>query len=239
MTRFDIPMLWSSIPQFTAFHWPMPQGLIAKGLGGCGIHNAMLYVRALREDFVKWNVSGWTYDLALRIYIDLETFVLPGPYSETDPLTAIPPYHGTSGPIHTTQSGYIDQLAPLFISSALQSGIPLTVDFNNPDGGRYGVGYYTFNIFNGIRDSAAKAFLGPLIASAPANFKLLLNSPARRILLEEMTVPPPGDSAGSRLFAAVGVEFEDDKGEIVNAYLSKACGMFSCAYKGNFLLIYI
>jgi choline dehydrogenase-like flavoprotein len=31
--------------------------MIARALGGCGIHNAMLYVRALEEDFqVGWLV---------------------------------------------------------------------------------------------------------------------------------------------------------------------------------------
>ena len=58
LTRFDIPFLWSAIPEFHEYHWDLPEGMIAKGLGGCGIHNAMLYIRALRIDFIKWNVSG-------------------------------------------------------------------------------------------------------------------------------------------------------------------------------------
>jgi choline dehydrogenase len=88
----------------------------------------MLYVRALKSDFVKWNVSGWTWAEAFEIYKVLEKYV------SASNTTAVPDYHGTAGPIHTTAADYIDQLAPLFISSAVQDGIPLTSDFNNPDG---------------------------------------------------------------------------------------------------------
>ena len=58
ITRFDIPFLWSAISEFHEYHWELPEGMIAKGLGGCGIHNAMLYIRALQTDFAKWNISG-------------------------------------------------------------------------------------------------------------------------------------------------------------------------------------
>lgn len=30
---------------------PVEGAMVARALGGCGIHNAMLYVRALEEDF--------------------------------------------------------------------------------------------------------------------------------------------------------------------------------------------
>jgi hypothetical protein len=46
ITKFDIPLLWPSISHFDDFYWHgfnLPNVLIAKGLGGCGIHNAMLY----------------------------------------------------------------------------------------------------------------------------------------------------------------------------------------------------
>ena len=42
-TIFDIPYLWSEVAELSDFHWPIPDVLAAKGLGGCGIHNAMLY----------------------------------------------------------------------------------------------------------------------------------------------------------------------------------------------------
>jgi len=57
ITRFDIPLLWSSISHFVDYGWHgfnLPGILIAKGLGGCGIHNAMLYVRALSSDVARY-----------------------------------------------------------------------------------------------------------------------------------------------------------------------------------------
>ena len=53
------------------------------------------------------------------------------------------------------------RLSPLLETSA-RLGLRLTDDFNRP-GGREGVGYYQFNIRDGVRDSAAGVRLGPLL----------------------------------------------------------------------------
>jgi len=56
-----------------------------------------------------------------------------------------------------------DEVAPLFIESSIGAGIPMAPShgFNglNPTD-RIGVGYYEFNIWNGVRDSVAEAYLG-------------------------------------------------------------------------------
>lgn len=56
------------------YHWDIPEVLIAKVLGGCGVHNAMLYVRATEEDLNRWAVPGWTWEEALEYYKSLENF---------------------------------------------------------------------------------------------------------------------------------------------------------------------
>jgi choline dehydrogenase-like flavoprotein len=45
VTRFDIPLMWPVLPRYSDFHWLgfKENILIAKALGGCGIHNAMMY----------------------------------------------------------------------------------------------------------------------------------------------------------------------------------------------------
>ncbi len=43
LSVFDIPYYWSVVANTAAYHWDLPNVLIAKALGGCGIHNAMLY----------------------------------------------------------------------------------------------------------------------------------------------------------------------------------------------------
>jgi choline dehydrogenase-like flavoprotein len=47
LTPFDVPLLWGSVARTPAVHWNVSNALVAKALGGCGVHNAMLYVRAL------------------------------------------------------------------------------------------------------------------------------------------------------------------------------------------------
>ena len=54
------------------------------------------------------------------------------------------------------------------------------MDFNKP-GGRFGAGYYHFNTRDGIRESAANTFLGPILdsktgESTRSNFRLMLDT---------------------------------------------------------------
>jgi hypothetical protein len=65
--------------------------------------------------------------------------------------------------IRTARPGYIDGVSQRFVAAAVQYGLPLTSDFNDPNGGRHGVGYYYFNIRDGVRDSAALRMLSPLL----------------------------------------------------------------------------
>lgn len=43
LTMFDIPFFWTRVANIPSLHWDYPDVNIAKALGGCGIHNAMLY----------------------------------------------------------------------------------------------------------------------------------------------------------------------------------------------------
>lgn len=43
LTMFDIPFFWTRVANTPELHWDYPDVNIAKALGGCGIHNAMLY----------------------------------------------------------------------------------------------------------------------------------------------------------------------------------------------------
>ena len=67
---------------------------------------------------------------------------------------------GLSGPLSTSPANndIISPVAMPFIASSLAAGLPLaSLGFNDPDvAKRVGVGFYEFNVRNGIRDSAAK-----------------------------------------------------------------------------------
>lgn len=116
----------------------------------------------------RWAMKNWTWAKALEIYLQMEDF--DGPNST---------YHSKMGFVRTSEPGVRDQLSEEFIQACEQTGLPRTVDFNAP-GGRYGAGYYHFNTRNGVRESAARTFLGPLLQgseqSKQANFRVLLNT---------------------------------------------------------------
>ena len=243
ISRFDIPLLWSSLSSFADFSWQgfnIPNVLLAKGLGGCGVQNAMMYVRALASDIESWNVPGWTWDVMMTTYKTLERYT---PSDEENSATNIAQadyhsYHGTDGPIPTTRSQYIDEIAPEFVSAAVQSGLKLTRDFNAPEG-RVGVGYYHFNIEGGIRASASRAMLGPIINGQKPNFLLQLKAEVTKVLLVELpqiiknstatptstgstptssSNPSPAIDPLHAHYKAVGVEYTQD-GVTKTAYL--------------------
>jgi choline dehydrogenase len=167
MTPFDVPFYWTNVANTPKYHWDYPDVNVAKALGGCGIHNAMLYVRALPIDLERWGMgSKWTWKKALEIYMRMEDF--DGPNVS---------YHGRTGIVRTSSAGLDDIYSNGFVEACEQVGIPRTNDFNAPNG-RYGTGFYHFNTRNGIRDSAARTFLGPLLKPGQErpNFHLLLNS---------------------------------------------------------------
>lgn len=43
LTPFDVPFYWTNVANTPSLHWDYPDVNVAKALGGCGIHNAMLY----------------------------------------------------------------------------------------------------------------------------------------------------------------------------------------------------
>jgi len=211
VTRFDIPLFWASTSHYDEYRWHglnIPEILLAKGLGGSGAHNAMLYVRALASDIDSWNLPNWKWEAFLDSYLSIED------YANDKGETSIPSYHKQGGILKVSRSTFIDSMAPEFISSAIQYGIKFTEDFNDPNG-REGVGMYDFNIRDGIRDSAARVFLGPLIKNQPKNFNLQINCQVKRILLN----PIHELHDGSPQYHAYGVEYEQN-GELKTALLS-------------------
>lgn len=172
-TPFDVPFFWTSVANTRPLHWEYPDVNVARALGGCGIHNAMLYVRAIPSDLKRWNMPTWTWEKALEIYMQMESFDGPNV-----------PYHGTSGPVRTSPPSFTDELSKQFLDACEEIGVPRTADFNAP-GGRYGAGFYHFNTREGVRESAARRFLGPIFKERRPNFMVMLNTIVKKIHLNE------------------------------------------------------
>ncbi|CCI45778.1 unnamed protein product [Albugo candida] len=174
LTPFDIPFYWTSVAKNKKYHWDYPDVNVAKALGGCGIHNAMLYVRALPSDIRAWNIENWTWEKALKLYVAMEDF--DGPSSK---------FHGKNGPIRTSlAASHGDDMSERFLAACDASNIRRSADFNVPEE-RLGAGYYHFNIRDGVRDSAARALVGPMLQQNRSNFDLQLNTIVKRIILNE------------------------------------------------------
>ena len=131
---------------------------IARGrvLGGSGAVNGGYFVRAVPGDFDAWPQSVWSFDQVLPFYIG----------SETDrDVGATGRWHGSRGPMPVSRTPERDRhpLTAEFVQAATNAGFRFHEDMNAPDAAVGGVGVVPSNIRDGIRVSAALAYLLPVI----------------------------------------------------------------------------
>ncbi len=156
----------------------LPRGRV---IGGSSSINAMIYLRGHREDFDEWaemGCAGWSYDEVLPYFKRSED----NERGESE-------FHGVGGPLAVSDSRSMSPLVDAMLEAAVEAGYPLIEDLNvdRPEG----VGRFQLTQRNGLRCSAADAFLHP--ASRRPNLKVIDCALVERILIE-------GDRA-------VGVEY--------------------------------
>ncbi len=181
--------LYQSGYDWSFFSEPEPQlGLgrnyIPRGrvLGGSSSINAMIYIRGNRADYDEWKAmgcEGWGYEDLLPYFIRSE-----------DNERGSSELHGAGGPLTVSEGRSRHPLVAAWIEAAQQAGHPANDDFNGAE--QEGVGWYQVTHRNGMRCSAAVAYLHP--AMERPNLDVLTGALATRILFE-----------GSR---AVGVEID-------------------------------
>jgi choline dehydrogenase len=158
-------------------YWPR-----GKILGGSSSINAMVYIRGQADDYDDWAAlgnTGWGYGDVL-------------PYFRKSEGNDIGPdqFHGALGPLKVSSiENRVHPVATLCYQAAVAAGYRETPDFNGAD--QNGVGTFQFTFRNGIRSSAATAFLDP--ARGRPNLKVMTRTDVTRLLFE-----------GSR---ATGVEY--------------------------------
>jgi len=148
-------------------HWPR-----GKVLGGSSALNGMIYVRGHRSDYDTWAYlgnPGWAYCDVLPVFKRSEDFDR-GP-SE---------YHGAGGPLRVITRYEPHPVIADVVAAAQEAGIPLNDDHNGPEPD--GVAFCQLTIRDGLRDSAAAAFLRPVL-DAP-NLAVLTGARARRLLFD-------------------------------------------------------
>ena len=154
--------------------------LRGKVLGGSSSTNMTAFTRGSAGDFDRWErngASGWSWNDVLPYFRRIENW--EGGASAL---------RGGSGPISVVAARADDPLTAAVDRAAVACGYPLTEDYNAQS---VGFGRTQFNLRNGRRDSAARAYLLP--AMKRPNLSVVTGATARRVLLE-----------GTR---AVGVEY--------------------------------
>ncbi|MCD0502675.1 GMC family oxidoreductase [Bordetella petrii] len=150
-------------------YWPR-----GRTLGGSSSINGLIYVRGQRQDYDEWREQGnpgWGWEDCLPYFRKLECNDLgPGPT------------RGTQGPLHASSIRQPHELIEAFIAAAnTELGLPRRDDFNSGD--NEGVGYYQLSTRQGLRCSAARAYLKP--ARRRANLHIRTGVQATRVTLQD------------------------------------------------------
>jgi len=147
--------------------WPR-----GKVLGGSSSINAMCYIRGHAGDYDEWaamGAEGWHWDNVLRYFRRSE-----GNSRGEDG------FHGDHGPLSVADPRHRNPLSEAFLDAAMQAGHPASDDFNGPR--QDGFGWYQTTTRDGVRCSAATAYLRP--ARGRPNLKVVTGALVRRVRID-------------------------------------------------------
>jgi choline dehydrogenase-like flavoprotein len=163
----------------------LPRG---KTLGGSSSMNAMIYIRGNPADYDGWaesGATGWSWNDVLPYFLKAE-----------DNERGADDFHGAGGPLSVSEGRSNHPLAAAFVEAGVQAGYEHNKDFNGKS--QFGVGTYQLTQRNGMRCSAAVAYLHPALDRP--NLTLMPFTLAQKVVIE-----------GGR---ATGVEVAHDGGEV-------------------------
>ncbi len=143
-----------------------------KVLGGSSSINAMIYIRGHREDYDNWAAQGnkgWSYDEVLPYFKKSQ-------HHETGANN----YHAQGGPLNVMALPSPGGINEMFFKACAEHQIHRNNDFNGEI--QEGVGYYDVTQKNGIRCSAAKAFLDPI--KQRKNLTILTAAQCEKIIIK-------------------------------------------------------
>ncbi|PJK29809.1 GMC family oxidoreductase [Minwuia thermotolerans] len=165
-----------------------------KALGGSSAINAMISMRGQADDYRHWRqlgLDGWDWEDVQPVFRRIEDHFL-GPNE----------HHGTGGEWRVEPPRVSWKVLDAVEDAAEQMGVSRIPDFNTGD--NEGVSYFHVNQRRGVRVSAARAFLKPVMRRP--NLRVETGVTVERVAFE-----------GRR---AVGVRFRRDGAE----YMAKARG---------------
>ena len=128
--------------------WPS-----GKVLGGSGSINGMVYLRGNPKDYDRWvqrGARGWSFDEVLPYFLRAER-------NEN----GASQYHSDRGLLGVANLRVRHPFNRLFVDACVAAGIPANEDFNGV--AQEGVGFYQATQWSGLRCSAARAYLRPIL----------------------------------------------------------------------------
>jgi choline dehydrogenase len=168
-SKYDWAFVSDPEPGLGARQRYLPRG---RTLGGSSSTNAMVYIRGNRADYDGWaelGHTGWGWQDVLPYFIRAE-----------DNERGASELHGAGGPLSVIENRSRYRTCEAFIEAGEQAGLPLNEDFNGPE--QDGVGWYQVTQRNGLRCSAAVAYLH-LVLKRP-NLTVHTSAHVTRLLLD-------------------------------------------------------
>lgn len=143
-----------------------------KVIGGSSSINGLVYVRGNPMDFDRWQqegAAGWSYADVLPYFRRAEARHEGGD-----------DHRGHEGPLATKYGALRNPLYHAFVAAAQQAGYPATADINGAQ--QEGFGRMDMTVKNGVRWSAANAYLKP--AMSRPNLRVVTHALASRVLFD-------------------------------------------------------
>jgi len=144
-----------------------------KVLGGCSSINAMIHMRGQKSDYDHWSElgnRGWSWDEVLPVFKRLEDF-----QHGADDL------HGAGGELPVQEQRVNWEILDTWRKAAEECGIPSIPEFNRGD--NFGNTYFHMNQRRGVRWSAARAYLRPVLHRP--NLKVITRTHVQKLRIEE------------------------------------------------------
>src|SRR6476646_7828397 len=110
----------------------------------------MVYIRGNHRDYDEWGVPGWAWDDLFPYFIKAE-----------DNERGASEWHGAGGPLPVSDQRSGLPVAGAWTDAGVEAGLARNDDFNGAE--QDGVGVFQVNQREGMRASAAVAYLHPAI----------------------------------------------------------------------------
>jgi choline dehydrogenase len=163
-----------------------------RGLGGSSTINAMMFARGHRDSYADWNrfgAKGWTFDDLLPYFKRSETA------AHGD--SAV---RGKGGPLLVAPASPVNEVLTAALCAAVQTGYQRAKDVSG--GLETGFGPSDLTIVDGIRQSAADAYLRPALGRP--NLDLVADALVQRVIVDDGR--------------CTGIEYRRRSGKVVTAY---------------------